>query len=128
MLRKEMWNTLRNTGGSYGLLINITNIIWQYGAITKPYSDTHRKVNIVYSVFTAISLFFYWLSRYKKNSTYMFPAYTIVATRNVLRLIDLENTRMYMNELEWFELCIKQIITCLMFFTLWIAYFGMFRK
>ena len=128
MLRKRMWNTLRNTGGAYGMILNITNIFFQYGAITKPYSDAHRNVNIVYSACTIVSLFLYWLSRYKNNSSYIFPAYLVVAMRNTVRLVDLENTRFYMSEIQWFELCIQQVMTSLMFFALFITFFGMFKK
>ena len=91
-LRIEMWNTLKINGGYYGLLINFTNVIYQFGAIVKPHSETHLVVNIAYTAMTMTSILLYLLSYYKKNTVYIFPAFAIVAVRNVIRMIDLEGT------------------------------------
>jgi hypothetical protein len=66
-------------------------------AIITPYSDTHRNVNIIYTVATAVSLTLYMLSYYYKKTNLIIPAYSVVAIRNLIRLVDFEETRLHMN-------------------------------
>ena len=54
-------------------------------------------MNIIYSVSSIVSLSLYWVSRYPKKTNYIVPAYAIVALRSVVRLCDLENTRLTYN-------------------------------
>ena len=54
-----------------------------------------------------ISFLIYGLAKWKNNSNYVFPAYAIVAVRNVVRLFDFEETRFHVNEMEFIGIVIS---------------------
>ena len=122
-----MWNDLQKNGGYYGLLMNFSNILYQYNAITKPYSERHMLVNIIYSVFTVISLSLYWVAYCKKKTQYITPAFLIVAFRNILRLFDFEESVQFMSLTEWTIICIMQTFSSQYFFNIFVSYFAMIK-
>ena len=110
-LRIAMWKTLQINGGYYGVLVILSNCVFQFKAIVKPFSDTHRMVNIIYSATTVISILLYILAYYKKNTKFILPAFSIVMLRNAIRLFDFEGTVAHLTETEWVILCISQWLT-----------------
>jgi hypothetical protein len=78
------------------MFINFINLASEIHDIFKPYSESHRIVNLIYLVFTLTSLVLYGLS-YCKNYNFIVQAYSVVAIMNLVRLADFEQTRYHMS-------------------------------
>jgi len=57
-----------------------------------PKSQLQIQVNIAYTIMTIISLSAYAFSYYRKDPWYIFPAFYIVAIRNTVRMLDIEDS------------------------------------
>ena len=55
-LQEKFWIALQKFAWWWYLLINISNIFFQIQSMADPYSQLHLAVNIVYSIFSIISL------------------------------------------------------------------------
>ena len=88
-----------------GGVVIITNIMYQIIAVIKPIEGSNQRiVNIVYLFFSCLCLLLLACSftnnvRRSYNSMYSF--WILLLFRNISRLLDLENTRKFVTQVEW---------------------------
>ena len=73
-LKDDIWEKLIFNGAEWGIILNCSNVIYQFNSFRNPESEAHLTMNYVYSAFTVTSITLYILG-YCKNSKYITPAY-----------------------------------------------------
>ena len=67
-------------------------------------------VNIVYTLNTVLNMMLVYISYNKKASfTFtLYPAYILFCLRQIIRLIDFEQTKLTMTPIQWYDLSLMQ--------------------
>ena len=121
--RKDLEENLILIGGKYAMFINASNMVYQLITFIDPTSTRHLIVNTVYTMNTIISCGLCWAGYRHNKIGCIFPGYALCAVRNVIRMIDIEDTVPHISTVQWFNLMTMQDRSALVFATIFFMYF-----
>lgn len=106
---QSFWNQRMSQTTTWFVINNISNMIFQYNALKKPYNEIHLYLNIAYMVGSILSLIGLWSThKNPKRRKLQLVIMYYLSLRLTFRLFDFEDTKRHMEHNEWaWLLCIQ---------------------
>ena len=107
----KYWETCNNIGRCITVVCILSSTIFQTKAIFDPLNKTHRKVNMWYQLGTFLSAILIYLSYKRPNGArYSYVAFIYTILRFLFRMIDIEETRNFIPQENFFFHMLYQIL------------------